>query len=326
VRALDAKTRLAEADELRSPAAADLDRRLDRLPDGHPSSPRYASDKRDADDVRPLTDAEHADHVADVKVRLAEAREAGLATYLQHTVDDRHEVWSYERRVLHDDLVQSLYSMASAAPCDNRAVVAGGLAGAGKSTVLTEHAGIDRSAYLVINPDLIKAEMARRELVPHVEGLTPMETAELVHEETSHIAARLGRRAEADGKNIIWDITMSRPESGLDRLTALRAAGYTRVEGVFVDIPIDVSLRRVDARHRMGHDEFRVGIGLGGRFVPRELTLAQADTDWSSKNRASFEQLKHRFDAWTRYDNAVDGRAPVLADAGGPPTIEGRPL
>ena len=38
--------------------------------------------------------------------------------------------------------------------------MAGGLGGAGKSTVLEKYAGIDRSKYLTINPDDIKEEMA----------------------------------------------------------------------------------------------------------------------------------------------------------------------
>jgi len=98
------------------------------------------------------------------------------------------------------------------------------------------------------------------------------------------------------------------------RVDSLRADGYTRVDGMFVDIPVDVSVRRADARHREGHDEYLAGTGLGGRFVPEELIRAQADPEWGSQNRRNFEQLKHRFDSWARYDNSVDGSSPVLAD------------
>ena len=41
-------------------------------------------------------------------------------------------------------------------PCERKAIVAGGLPGAGKTTVLPEFAGIDLSQYLMINPDVIK--------------------------------------------------------------------------------------------------------------------------------------------------------------------------
>jgi predicted ABC-type ATPase len=323
VSATDARTGLADrGDQPSASTQADLDCRMGRLPEGHPSSPRYRADAtraadgrvRDTDEARPLTDAEHVEHVADVKARLADAKAAGLATDVQYTLDGR-EVWSYDRRLIHDGLIDDLYAQAATVPCEGRAIIAGGLAGAGKTTVLTEHAGIDLSCYLVINPDLIKEEMARRGLVPEVDGLAPMEASELVHEECSHVAKRLAHRAQFDGRNLIWDVTMSRPESAIDRIRDLRAAGYARVDGIFVDVSIEASLRRADARHRAGHDDYRKGVGLGGRYAPPELTLAQEDPDCGSKNRHNFERAKSRFDSWLLYDNSVDGEQPVLVDS-----------
>lgn len=271
-----------------------------------------------AADVRPMTDAEHARHVADVTLLLAGAQAAGMVTHVLHTVDRGHEVWSYERRLAHDSLVQDLYARAADVPCEHRAILAGGLPGAGKTTVLSRQAGVDPSRYLAINPDLIKEELARRGLIPHVDGLTPMEAARLAHEEASHIAKRLAHRAQADARNMIWDVTMSRPQTCADRIAVLAAAGYERVDAIFVDVPVQVSLRRADARHRNGHDAYRAGSGVGGRFVPRELILAQADSHWGSLNRAAFELVKHRFTTWARYDNAVDGRAArLVADSTG---------
>jgi len=288
--------------------------RLARLPDGHPSKPDRPSDG--PGEVRRLTDAEHAAHVADVKCRLTVAEAAGLATHVQHTVDGRGEVWSYDRRLVHDALVQSLYATASRVPCDGHAIVAGGLPGAGKTTVLGQHTRIDLASFLTINPDQIKAEMAQRGLMPEVSGLTPMEASRLAHEEASHLAKRLAHRAHAEGKNVIWDVTMSNVHTCAARIGALQAAGYTRVEGIFVDIPIALSVTRADTRHRQGHDEYRAGIGLGGRFLAQEMILAQADPAWGSVNRASFEHVKERFSAWARYDNSVDGRAATLVAEG----------
>ncbi len=271
-----------------------------------------------ARDARPLTDAEHAGHVADVRVRLERAQAAGLATHVLHTVDNGQEIWSHARRLEHDSLLRDLYAWAADVPCERRAILAGGLPGAGKTTVLGEQAGVDLSRYLAINPDHIKEELALRGLIPHVDGLTPMEGARLVHEESSHVAKRLAHRAQADGKNVIWDITMSRPQTCADRVAALAAAGYTRVDAIFVDVPIRVSLLRADARHREGHDAYRAGSGLGGRFVPQELILAQASSDWGSVNRGTFELVKDRFSAWARYDNSADDRAArLVADSTG---------
>src|SRR5579871_7005200 len=97
---VDAPTDLAPDRGLHS-----LHRRLDQLSDRHPSSPRYGQDNRAAD-ARPLSDEEHAEHVAFVRTRLDEARKAGLATDSQHTIDPGREVWSAERRNLHDAMVE----------------------------------------------------------------------------------------------------------------------------------------------------------------------------------------------------------------------------
>jgi predicted kinase len=307
------RTNAAASEVTGGPELAD---RLADLPDGHPSKPAQPSDG--ASEVRRLTDAEHAAHVADVRFRLTEAEASGLATHVQHTVDKRSEVWSYDRRLVHDDLVHDLYENAAAVPCDRHAIVAGGLPGAGKTTVLAQHAGVGLADFLTINPDLIKAELARRGLIPQISGLTPMEASRLAHEEASHVAKRLAHRAHAEGRNVIWDVTMSNAHTCAARLGALQSAGYTRIEGIFVDIPIAASVRRADARHRQGHDEYRAGIGLGGRFLAREQILAQADPVWGSINRANFERVKDRFSAWTRYDNSVDGRAATLVAEGGP--------
>jgi len=310
----------------------ELRRRLWRLPPGHPSSPveadgtpkspepglggREFTDANAAGeaDWRPLTDAEYAEHVTEVRERLDKARADGLSTDQQHTIDPAREVWSDEREALQDSIIEDLYTRASDVPCERRAIMAGGLPGAGKSTILDGHAGIDRSQYLTINPDKIKEEMASRDMIPCVDGLSPMEASDLVHEESSHVAKRLARRAQSDGKNVIWDITMSSQTSTQWRIDTLRTAGYVRIEGIFVDIPVETSVTRANGRHREGHDDYRAGEGLGGRFVPAEMIRAQTDPECGSRNRNTFEEVKHQFDTWYRFDNS--GSAPVLAEAG----------
>jgi predicted kinase len=311
----------------------ELAQRLRRLPPGHPSSPveadgtprppepglrsRESPDASPAGDWRPLSDAEYAKHVTKVREVLDKARADGLTTEREYTIDPDHEQWTEDRTIMQDSIISGLYAAARDVPCDRRAILAGGLPGAGKTTVLEQHAGIDRSQYLTINPDEIKNEMAKRGMVPEIAGLSPMEASDLVHEESSYIAKQLALRAMPDGKNVIWDITMASRESTESRISNLRAAGYARVEGIFVDIPVDVGIRRSDARHREGHDSYRAGHGPGGRFVPAEVIGSQADPDWGSRNRRTFEQVKPQLDAWLQCDNSVDGRAPVLADSGG---------
>jgi predicted kinase len=313
----------------------ELGQRLWRLPPGHPSSPveadgsprppepglrcRESPDASPAGDAdwRPLSDAEYAEHITKVRELLDKARADGLATESRHVKDPDGETWTPGRRAGHDAIIADLYEAARDVPCERRAILAGGLPGAGKTTVLDHHAGIDRSQYLTINPDQIKEQMAKHGMIPEVGGLTPMEASDLVHEESSHIAKQLALRAMPEGKNIIWDITMSSRVSTERRINALRAAGYSRVEGIFVDIPVDVGICRSDMRHREAHDSYRAGRGPGGRFVPAEVIASQADPDWGSRNRRTFEQVKPQFDAWSRCDNSMDGRAPVLVDSGG---------
>lgn len=116
----------------------------------------------------------------------------------------------------------------------------------------------------------------------------------------------------ADRKNLIWDITMSSVESVVGRTDELRKTGYGRVEGIFVDIPIEVSVARADARHRHGHDDYLANEGLGGRYLPPAVIRAQFDAHYGSVNRRAFELAKDRFDAWSLYDNAVDDRDPIV--------------
>lgn len=301
-----------------------LQQRLDRLPDWHPSSPsqldshggHHERNFPDRPRVRPepLTDAEHEDRVRHIRGELAEARNRDLATDVRF-IDPADNRWTAERQLLHRDLVDDLYASAAGVPCDRKAIMAGGLGGAGKSTVLDMHGDIERSQYLTVNPDDIKEAMASRGLIPELDGLSPMEASDLVHAESSYIAKRLARRAMDDGKNIIWDITMSSTLTTEQRLDDLGRAGYS-TRGVFIGIGIADAVRRADTRHRQGHEDYRSGIGFGGRYVPPEVIEAQADREWGSVNRRTFEQVKPRFVDWAVYDNSVTGRDPMLVEAG----------
>ena len=314
---IDGPARLADrTDSPPACSASDLARRQNDLWAGHPSGPGYGNpDSGGPRDRRGLTDSEYAEHVGYVEDRLAHARNMDLVSDIRDTIDEGREFWSDERDAAHLAIIEDLYGRASNVPCERTAILAGGLPGAGKTTTLTAHAGIDLSRYLMINPDNIKKELAEREMIPEIEGLSPMEASDLVHEECSYLAKRLASKAQAEGKNIIWDVTMSRTDKTIDRIESLRESGYSQVEGIFVDIPIDASVRRAGARHRAAHDAYRAGNGLGGRYIAESTILDHADSAWGSCNRRNFEQLKPRFDGWRVYDNSVDGGVPVLSDS-----------
>ncbi len=287
----------------------------DKDGDSTDRQPSSANDATTDGLIGPVTDTEWTEHIVEVIDDLAKARAAGLRTDRLHTVDNGREIWTEERELLHDSIIQDLYSKAAEIPCEHRAIIAGGLGGAGKTTILTEYAGIDLSRYLMINPDSIKEEMARRGMIPEVGRLSPMEASDLAHEESSYLAQQLALRAQADGKNLIWDITMSTEKSTSRRIQHLREGNYSQIDGIFVDIPTEASIKRTEARHREGHNEWLAGRGLGGRYVPPEVIRGQNDNEWGSQNRRTFESMKDRLDSWALYDNSVDGRPPSLVNS-----------
>jgi predicted ABC-type ATPase len=262
----------------------------------------------------PHTQEERAEHIIDVFTRLDKADDEGFSSIELYTIDPKGEIWSSDRTLLHHSLLEEVYSKAADVPCDHKAIVAGGLSGAGKTTVLANHPEIDRSNYLTINPDDIKEEMAQHGMIPEVEGLSPMEASELVHEESSYLARQLALRAQADGKNLIWDITMSDKAKTEQRITELRESGYTRVDALFVQISIETSLRRTEARYWEDQDKWFEGEGLGGRLIPPEVILRQADDEWGSGNRKTFEAIKEIVDSWEIHDNSTDDQPARLLD------------
>ena len=183
-------------------------------------------------------------------------------------------IWTAERNMDQGALVASMYEQAASVPCERKAIMVGGLRGADTAGALTQ-AGIDATCYLSISIDAILLDMAGRGLIPHVDGLTPLEAADLVHVEAQFLAKRLGLRALADGRNVIWDISMAAQHAVESWIAAHRQAGYT-IDAIFVELSIEESVRRSDAMHRRGHDDYRRGRGYGGRYIPAEAIRALA--------------------------------------------------
>jgi predicted ABC-type ATPase len=255
-------------------------------------------------DLAHLNDEQYAAHTRAVEQRINDALRHGESTDTRYAVDVDRGIWQPERARIHREIVSDLYDRHSkGVPSDGEAVIAGGLGGAGKGTVLKGPAGIDQRRYITLNPDDVKEEMVRRGLVPHVEGLSPMEASPLIHEESSHITNLLAKQAYADRKNVIWDITMSSRGSVQRRIAELREAGYTDITGLFVEIALEKSVERALARHRRG-----LTTAHGGRYVPPSIIRKNASSRASSANREVFDALRDRFDHWSLYDNS--GSAP----------------
>lgn len=222
--------------------------------------------------------------------------------------------WKPERLAQQEQLLEDIwYAHAQQVPNQGRAIFSGGLGGAGKGVALRD-AGIDTDAdwehpgknheFLTINPDVIKAMMAQRGMLPldADPNLTPMELSPLAHEEASEMAERLAKRAYMERKNVIWDFTMASEKSVVaKRLVPMRAAGYKNVTAVFVDTTFENSRAQADKRWQRGMNDFIGGKGDGGRFLPSGASLENQATDgsgYNSKNREVFEAVKHHFDGY----------------------------
>jgi 8-oxo-dGTP pyrophosphatase MutT (NUDIX family) len=282
----------------------------------------------------PMTDAQyaaHRDHVEYESVRHG-ADDLENSPFSSHISEDRVDgktgKYTAERAKQQREIIDAIVKKAENVPSEHKALIMGGLGGAGKSTILRRNAsspdsvaakfGVKYASYakaddpakhimkgdglgdpishVTLNPDDIKEEMARRGMVPTIDHLSPMEAAgPFVHEEASMLAERVAARMTAQGKNVIWDVTLNSVKSGNKRADPLHnAPGGYHVGAAFVDVSRETSMANAEARHRAGMDAFNAGKGLGGRFVPSDLLRKGGDPAgvYQSANRASFEKLK----------------------------------
>lgn len=233
-----------------------------------------------------------------------------LATNITHR--DKNGTWSPERDAIHREIVRDFYARAKDVPNEGRAILVGGNAGAGKSTVLQEQAKIDLGRFLKIDPDEVKEELAKRGLIPELPDgdFSPMERSTLVHRESVRIADMLADRAFRDRKNIIWDGTMADSSLVFSRINRMSDSGYRRIDAVFVDVSDQTSRARVADRYRRGLYDWVRGKGQGSRFVPTAIQNAMKSSD----TRYGFNKLRKAgmFNNWVVYNNDVDGQPAKL--------------
>lgn len=224
-------------------------------------------------------------------------------------------------RVRQQDAVMDEYWQrhgGDSVPREGRAIIAGGVPGAGKTTVLNSQPGIERGRYFNVNPDDVKEVMAVRSMIPVITGLSPMEASAHVHWEASMLAKRLAERAYGEKVNVLWDITMNSDSSVANRMADLRAAGYRQIDAVFVDTPLQIAKLRVIQRWREGQERYWAGEGLGGRYVPLEIIdMSQpGEPGFSSRNQEIFYRFRNDFTSTVEYDNS--GGEPIVRCVTGP--------
>lgn len=232
--------------------------------------------------------------------------------------DPKTGEWDPLRRAKQEKLIRHIWdTQAAHIPNEGLGIFSGGLGGAGKGYALGKVEKIDdKTRFFTVNPDVIKEHMALPEfdMIPmDVDpNMTPMELSPVTHEEASMIADELAHMAYAERKNLVWDFTMGSVGSVVNkRLEPMREAGYGHIGALFVDTTVEQSVKSAQKRWRRGMEEYIDYEGEGGRFLPSGATKGNMPAEGStfrSKNRETFEQVKHLFDGTVVYEN-LDGKS-----------------
>ena len=114
-----------ETTELRDPAQQGLS----EVTETASISPDASGDNVGYDDSPPpLTDLEWVEHVTTVCDRLWERALCRSDHRLPpYTIDPAHKIWSEERGLLHDSIINDIYAKAANVPCELKAIITGGL-------------------------------------------------------------------------------------------------------------------------------------------------------------------------------------------------------
>src|SRR5262245_16530500 len=139
-------------------------------------------------DLEPLTDEQWAAHVEEVNDKVGEAMADGLATDVTYTLNGDGVHWLPERVAEQRETAAELYARGDLVPNDGDALFTGGLPGAGKTTALNQNPDVDPSQYLVLNADDAKDKLCEHDMIPEIEGIAPLEGADLIQKESSRIA------------------------------------------------------------------------------------------------------------------------------------------
>lgn len=228
--------------------------------------------------------------------------------------------YTMERHLAQQEIIEDVLKAHDKVPREGKAVLSGGMGGAGKTTVLTRYLGMDTSQYITINPDDIKEIMAERGMIPTLRGLTPMECSTLAHQEASYISSIIMKRAIAEKRNIILDGTMASMKSMRRRTGQLRDGGY-HMSAVFVDITPETSQKRATSRYQRGMSKYTTSReGNGGRILPASVNQGNTPEDTTRFRSRSAENLAALYEDGTIpstpvvYNNDGDAPQPVAYD------------
>lgn len=212
--------------------------------------------------------------------------------------------WTQERSALHDRILYEFKRDNADVPEGRQLVTAGGLGGAGKTTILSAEAdrlgvtvaGGQVTSHAVINADDFKERLFDHGAIPKVPGWTPAEASTFVHQEATYLADRASREMVHQDKNVVWDFTMAFQDSIRDRTTPYLKAGYD-TKALFVDVKVDHAQAASERRHAEGFKAFvdSGGKSFGGRYVPKgnyDNARPPQGSPFQSSNRYAFQKWR----------------------------------
>lgn len=272
-----------------------------------------------------------ADHKAYVENVIDRIEAGSLTTAL---LQDSRGDWSPEVFELVDTVVRDMLEDIETRrlPKDRKAVVLGGLPGAGKTTSIDNNAVLLKAGlsnpdrWVQVNSDEMKTKIADLGVFTEFEGLGPLESATAVHQLSSLMGEIFGRALIADGYNVIFDTTLGHTVDGrpsfAEDIEELKHFGYD-VDGVFVDTPVDTAKGRRDSRWMDGVNEQNLeNKGRGGRYVPDYVY--QSPTRAVDQNRQNFDYLtsSESFDRWIVLSGEDRAAEPIISQGRGTETID----
>lgn len=204
-------------------------------------------------------------------------------------------LWDKERNLLHQEILNELEEKYKNIPNDKKLIISGGLSGSGKGTMLNHIFPNRKDEYAVIDSDEIKMLMAQKGMIPQIKGLTQMECANLIHDESSYLADALNKKLTSQGKNIIYDITCGNLQNLKTRLSLYISKGY-KPNIHFVNISIDTAKERAMSRYKIGMDSYIRGENeFGGRFIPNHVIEKRKSNseNYLSTNEQIFHLIRY---------------------------------
>jgi hypothetical protein len=160
-------------------------------------------------------DEEWRSQVTFVQQRLDELRQKDVdSRTLCGQLDRGWMRWSAERLAQHRQLVRDLWDEQSPqVPRQGKAFFVFGIDTGDKIAALCKpDFFVDPDQYLVVDAFWIEDAMAKRKMIPQIDGLSPMEASALIHEEAWELAERLAQRAYSEKCNVLWVITGGKPD------------------------------------------------------------------------------------------------------------------